>query len=179
MQLKGEVTIAHLSIKEYLLSNRRQFDGSPLHLNASLAHSAIAQTCLVYLLELGSINRRDEIQSRLPLVSYAAHHWFIHATHCDEDGKANDVRPDLILKLLVSNPDAFEATLELHDPEAAIAESLPTSYRFPPRPITISPLYYSRLMGLTGVVQAIFNRGYPPVPQESVIFGNSLQVAAI
>jgi len=69
-----EVKLSHLTVKEYLCSDRHAQDFSVFFLSASLAHAVITQTCLAYLLQFTTANPVDRItiQSQFPLSDYAA-----------------------------------------------------------------------------------------------------------
>jgi ankyrin repeat protein len=75
------VQFSHFSVKEYLTSDRLAHssrDVSRYHIDLEPAHTILAQACLGVLLRLDdSVNKRNS--SDIPLVKYAAQHWFDHA----------------------------------------------------------------------------------------------------
>ena len=75
------VQFSHFSVKEYLTSDRLAHssgDVSQYHIDLEPAHTILAQACLGVLLRLdGSVNKDDA--GGIPLVKYAARHWFDHA----------------------------------------------------------------------------------------------------
>jgi len=72
-------------VKEYLTSDRlarSSVDVSRYHIVLEPAHTILAQACLGVLLRLGdSVNEDNpyDIRNHIPLVKYAAQHWFDHA----------------------------------------------------------------------------------------------------
>lgn len=85
--------LAHLSVKEYLTSER--ITGSPAssyQINPKAAHIELAKFCLTYIsfedFDFGPCNTDDELKCRFeryPLLEYAAHHWQRHARNDDKD----------------------------------------------------------------------------------------------
>jgi ankyrin repeat protein len=75
------VQFSHFSVKEYLTSDRlarSSGDVSRYHILLEPAHTILAQACLGVLLRLDdSVNEDDPYD--IPLVKYAAQHWFDHA----------------------------------------------------------------------------------------------------
>ncbi|KAL7904360.1 ankyrin repeat-containing domain protein [Trichoderma velutinum] len=73
-----ELQLAHLSVKEYLLSDRvpqsfaKDFD-------EATARASIAQVCLAYLLQLEKIRPVKELRQSLWLAQYSAQYWMDHA----------------------------------------------------------------------------------------------------
>ena len=75
------VQFSHFSVKEYLTSDRLAHssgDISRYHIDLEPAHTILAQACLGVLLRLDdSVTRYNA--GGIPLVEYAARHWFDHA----------------------------------------------------------------------------------------------------
>jgi len=80
MDKTGEVKLAHLSVKEYLLSKSCQDGPSSFGISETSSHSFISQTCLAYLLQF---DKPDCLSSstieEFPLALYAAQYWTFHA----------------------------------------------------------------------------------------------------
>jgi ankyrin repeat protein len=75
------VQFSHFSVKEYLTSDRLAYssrDVSRYHVHLEPAHTILAQACLGVLLRLDDSVTRDNAND-IPLVTYAAEHWFDHA----------------------------------------------------------------------------------------------------
>ena len=75
------VQFSHFSVKEYLTSDRlarSSMDFSRYHIVLEPAHTILAQACLGVLLRLddGVVKSNTD---NIPLVKYAAQHWFDHA----------------------------------------------------------------------------------------------------
>src|ERR1700733_6971090 len=100
MDMAGVVKLAHLSVKEYLVSERIQKGiASSFSISAEVSHSLIAQTCLAYLLQFDSPNciNSSTIQS-FPLAVYAGKHWILHMQSGDNEN--SQAIQKMILKLL-------------------------------------------------------------------------------
>ena len=78
------VHFSHFSVKEFLTSDRLQASEMgtivPYHVSLDVAHTFLAQACLVVLLQLGE-TKDDTNLAPSPLASYAAHNWFVHARY--------------------------------------------------------------------------------------------------
>jgi ankyrin repeat protein len=75
------VQFSHFSVKEYLTSDRlarSSGDVSRYHILLEPAHTILAQACLGVLLRLDDSVNEDHTGD-IPLVKYAALHWFDHA----------------------------------------------------------------------------------------------------
>jgi ankyrin repeat protein len=75
------VQFSHFSVKEYLTSDRlarSSGDVSQYHILLRPAHTILAQACLGVLLRLDDSVNRDTAGD-IPLIRYAAQHWFDHA----------------------------------------------------------------------------------------------------
>lgn len=79
------IQFSHFSVKEFLISARRQSSISmeprlPIHLE--LANATLAQACLCDLLQLDGHSNEDS--KSLPLIRYAAEYWVKHAQSANE-----------------------------------------------------------------------------------------------
>ena len=75
------VQFSHFSVKEYLTSDRlarSNVDVSRYHILLEPAHTILSQACLGVLLRLDDSVTKDNADD-IPLVKYAAEHWFDHA----------------------------------------------------------------------------------------------------
>ena len=159
-----------MSVKEYLISERiTNGPAAYFGINARISHSFIAQTCLAYLLYLGTIKSLTTatVQS-FPLAYYAAEHWFDHA---HGDIESNPPLQELISRLFNPESDAFNNWVRLHDidewsrsdlgrPRTGIAdhEGILSELQRPSNEIP-PPLYYASQLGLVDVVRRFLRTG--------------------
>lgn len=88
-----EIRLAHLSVKDYLLSNRiRNGLATVFAMDTRLSNSYIAETCLIYLLHspfrCGFCEDHATLERlliRWPLLSYAAHFWPHHINQTGDE----------------------------------------------------------------------------------------------
>jgi hypothetical protein len=76
----GEVKLAHLSIKDYLLSEQICHGvSSCFRISETIAHAYISQTCLAYLLQFKRLDALNPSNiGFFPLAQYAAQYWIFH-----------------------------------------------------------------------------------------------------
>ena len=95
------LSLAHLSVKEYLMSERikQHWVASRFHLNRKSADIIISQACLGYLLQFDEPKFWNaHTLQEFPLARYAAEFWIFHA-RSEDDTIHNSVQP-LIINLL-------------------------------------------------------------------------------
>lgn len=147
------VTLAHYSVKEYLVSDRIEKGlAARYSMQAAVCHDAIARSCLGYLLQF----QGDEIISQdnakeFKLADYSARFWIEHAQATKQH--VEYVQEAMIL--LSTENDAYLNWLRIHDPdhdwrEPDFQKSL-QSYS--------SPLYYTSLAGLLSMVKLLLDKG--------------------
>ncbi|KAF7976112.1 hypothetical protein HWV62_7545 [Athelia sp. TMB] len=169
-ELHGIIKLAHMSVKEYLISERiANGPAAYFSINARIAHSFLAQTCLAYLLYLGTIESLTTatIQS-FPLACYAAEHWFDHAHGYTE---SDPPLQELIFRLFDPESNAFNNWIRLHDidewipsdlgrPRTGIPghEGMFSELQRPSNEIP-APLYYASQLGLVDVVRRFLRSG--------------------
>ena len=139
----GTLSLAHLSVKEYLISE--QIRNSPLsyyHLDEKLANSAISCDCLLYLLQFDTVDCLcNESEASISFGRYAAGFWITHAR--SGDGVIQNNVQELVTRLLSSSGIHFNNWITLFDVDHGFgSDSLETSYDVP------RPLYYASLLGL-------------------------------
>ena len=137
------VQFSHFSVKEFLVSDRLASsarDVSRYHILPRLAHTILVQTCLGYLLHLGTPTDRDDTVKRFPLARYAAEYWVAHAQFEDVVSHVEDGMQSLF------DPDKhhLEAWLLVYDIETCD----PRGSHNPS-----NPLYYAALCGFHDVVE--------------------------
>lgn len=148
----GLVTLAHHSVKTYLISDMRG-DASYFRLSEDEAHRNIAIKCLVYLsfkaFSNGPCVTYYEIGSRYqryPLLDYAAQRW---AKHTEKLPDLGDSLWGVLKPFLFSADDGrgnFLAWVKLLIPECK-------------NTTRTEPLYYAALFGLTTVVRYLLEAG--------------------
>ncbi|KAF8838113.1 hypothetical protein BDN67DRAFT_124834, partial [Paxillus ammoniavirescens] len=98
----GGVTLAHLTVKEFLLEQ-----GSALHVNEPDAHSFIARCCLTYLLDQFPPRVAAGVQG-FPLHDYAIEHWMRHASSTRDIEDTQSVLYELALQVLHPEHETFQ-----------------------------------------------------------------------
>ncbi|KIK76337.1 hypothetical protein PAXRUDRAFT_835399, partial [Paxillus rubicundulus Ve08.2h10] len=98
---KDGVTLAHLTVKEFLLEQQ-----SPLHVNEPGAHSLIAQSCLSYLLDKFAPRVAPGLGDFL-LHDYAVENWMKHASSTREIEDTNSAIYKLALEVLHPEHETF------------------------------------------------------------------------
>jgi ankyrin repeat protein len=96
------VTLAHLTIKEFLLEQE-----SALHVNEPDAHSFIARCCLTYLLDQFPPRVAAGVQG-FPLHDYAVTNWMHHASSTRDIEDTQSVLYDLALQVLHPKHETFQ-----------------------------------------------------------------------
>ena len=166
----GTLSLAHLSVKEYLISE--QIGNSPFsyyHLDKKLADFAISRDCLVYLLQFGTVDCLcDQSEASISFGRYAAKYWTNHA-QSDDGVIQNDVQK-LVTKLFSSSGVCFNNWIALFDVERGYGHSLRTSYNIP------HPLHYASLLGLLQTV--VLSSSLADVNMAGGLFGSALASAS-
>ena len=178
--LKGEIRLAHFSVKEYLISARARIrkQGTEYSIPQN-DQGCLAQTCLAYLLYLREPAMLTPSHAEdFPLAEYAANYWFAHAK-----ATTNDVEKihKLGLKLCRSSGayvnwirlrdlDGYE--LGDHELSNRDIDRFHSSSRFPP------PLYYAALAGLVDFARFLLENG-ADVNAEGGNYAYALQAASV
>ncbi|KAL9105023.1 MAG: hypothetical protein Q9163_000120 [Psora crenata] len=145
------VRIAHFSIQEYLESDRiRHQKAAMFSLHSATAHTQIAQTCLIYLLEhgLSNLSPSRKIVEEFPLAEYAAAYWYKHYQGIVNHAPELDA---LILRLFECQ-HAFTTWVELHDVERSWKHFLDL------RDEIATPAYYVSLLGLDRILSKLVDK---------------------
>jgi hypothetical protein len=138
------VQFSHLSVKEFLVSNRLASslgdDMSQYHIRLASAHTTLTQACLGLLL-----HSDDDITNveHFPLAGYAAEHWVEHAQFEDVASRVKDGMEILF------DPDKphFKAWVGIYDIDPV------GDWRYFSEDEDASPLYYSVLCGFHDLVE--------------------------
>jgi ankyrin repeat domain-containing protein 50 len=152
--LVGLVTLAHFSVKEYLISDRiRKGPAQYFAISYSVAHYFIAECCLSYVLHYASsatkMGSRQDL-SAFPLLKYASERWFTHIKMLPWEQQK--LLTPLVLKLLFS-ADALSSW------QLARLLTPPTSFR---EYVDEGPLYHASSLGLLQVVVELLEAGWDP-----------------
>ena len=127
------VQLSHMSVKEFLTSNRLAFSTGLLniHINPESAHTVLAEACLTLLLD------RTDWPSvwGSPLVAYAARHWVAHAHF----GHVAFRLAHEIYRLFDQDKPHFATWTQIYDIDSDSGGEFPSA--------EASPLYYSALCG--------------------------------
>ena len=102
----GEVRLAHVSVREYLISEHPRTSAAPLsyfHFNEKIAHVFVAKICLAYLLQFDQDNGIDLSTFRsYPFSLYAMQYWMKHA-RSDSAGDLDDLQRLIVTLLAPTN----------------------------------------------------------------------------
>lgn len=176
------VELAHLSVRDYLLSGSLAGDSraSYFALVPERSHAELAADCLTYLffkeLASGPCRSGDDYMERLrrmPLLKYAANAWSYHlrAAKPDEELSA------LVLRLfLPESHDVFMSWLQV------IHTGTDSNFKWDIYPRHATPLYYAASFGLRDVVKYFLDTGMEPKNLDapgSRFGGTALHAAAI
>ncbi|KAF5339948.1 hypothetical protein D9758_016763 [Tetrapyrgos nigripes] len=157
------VQLAHPSVKDYLLSEAAmQSVSGYFQMNSALAHEAICQMCIVYLLCCGQEAINVE---KCALAHYASKYWFLHSNQTKEECSAI---LDLSCKLLSTTQPAYYNWLNVYTPD---------TWDNKPDNIIVQPLYYASYIGLKSVVVYTLEKR-ADVNAQGGYYGNALQAAS-
>jgi ankyrin repeat protein len=169
------VQLAHSSVKDYLtFGNTSHGPLKQFGIQKTQGHHTIAETCLHYLLQLGSPNSvTPAIGKDFPLAQYAAEFWPSHAQLASSPPGSH--LQQLMEDLFMFHTNAFTNWVRIHDHDqpwrthmkpldTSLARALP------------SPLYFASLTGLNTVVSCILAND-PIISESEGLFGNALHAA--
>ncbi|KAI9704589.1 MAG: hypothetical protein M1820_005502 [Bogoriella megaspora] len=144
------VQLAHMSVKDYLTSDRiRRSAASAFAMEASLSNKFLAESCLAYISHYSESLRRTETANDLldfHLVTYACQHWADHFRLCGEntiDQLVNTATQNLTTDLWLN------AWLQIYMPSQP---SQPPFYEGD-EPEVESALYYAVCLNLEQVLE--------------------------
>jgi ankyrin repeat protein len=162
-EARYELTLAHFSVKEYLISDRiRNGAARGYRVTKNRADLFIAQTCLAYLLQFDTRYQWHQFTS-FPLAKYAARRWIEHA-RSQGDSESTDLRP-LIMELLQPMKDHYLNWTLLYDIGLSSDGEAP------------APLYFCSEMALTETTRLLLQMG-ADVNTQGGEYGNALQAAS-
>lgn len=170
-----ELRLAHFSVKEYLISDRRleKTTMHRYHITPLSAHFSITKDCLTYLLYFESFTiLRAKYDDEFPLIRFAAEYWAWHYRYVTDDADRETV-DFLGCNLMESKHSCFINWLRIYQADAPWKKpdlNLETGR-------ILSPLYYMSCLGVTGVVELLLKKG-ANVNAEGGYHGNALSAAS-
>lgn len=174
-----QVRLAHLSVKEYLLSTSvlESFKNDMTALNAKVA---IVQICLTYLSDIDGLDDEEAVSVRkfqrlFPFSMHAARSWPENAATAQiyEDALTQIVQ---FLEHKHENRSGFTSSVYLNPPRLEYRLT-PCSARLPK--VRLLPLYYASAFSLTQVVLRLIQRGADVNEGASDCSLNSILTAAV
>ncbi|KAF2259137.1 hypothetical protein CC78DRAFT_586295, partial [Lojkania enalia] len=163
-----ELQLIHFSVKEYLMSNRLDSDIAP-DFQKTTASTAIAKTCLAYLLHFNQEIPSRDILPRFPFAQYSARFWMTNAAGAKDTDK---IVLDFIERLFCYQKCAYRICYSLYRPDQPWSDGPYEGGEAP-----ASALYYAALGGLLWTVNCLLNRG-TDVNAQGGFYGNALQAAS-
>lgn len=182
-----EVTLAHFSVREYLVS--QDIKNGPARnfaVTESAASSSIAETCLAYLLQFEDnqiyVTSKQVLSHRMlldekstyircifPLAHYAAKNWPTHAKNARENYSMVD---DLATQLFLGGGYPFTNCLRLYHP----GNHLRVLFGHLKNYDDFLPIHFASRYGLTGLVRRLTHAGMPLNTYSN--FGTPLELAS-
>lgn len=161
---KGEVKLAHSSVRDYLLSDhvRDGTHGDPYFaLNADEGNKMLMQKCLTYLMfddfTAGVATDAAQVRARhrqFPLLDYAAYHWGLHASSSSTtSSSSSSTTNSTAWTTLVHQFFATRALPRAGNYGAWVSCLIPESH--PDLAMNTQPLYYAASFGILPLVNAL------------------------
>jgi hypothetical protein len=167
------VTLAHYSVKEYLISERSlQSRAARYSIRDIACNEFIAKSCIGYLLQFqasGSVSY-ESIQE-LKLTQYAAKFWITHAQAVTQKAEALN---RLIMELFSTENGAYLNWARIYNADQPLSDA---NFVLPLAEVP-SPLYYASLSGLTQIVGLLVFESGANVNAQGGWYGNALQAAS-
>ncbi|KAJ5087891.1 hypothetical protein N7456_011507 [Penicillium angulare] len=143
------VRIAHLSIKEYLESDRILLQkAAHFAIQKESANAELAQICLVLLMDPCLTQEPKGEEDFFPLTWFAARNWLDLYKGCCQQGSRVT---DLVNRFFKNEPKSFKAWVKLYNMDKVYEEEV-IGGGDPPQ-----PLYYAAFLGLEYVVESLTN----------------------
>ncbi|KAL6690191.1 ankyrin repeat-containing domain protein [Trichoderma pleuroticola] len=143
-----ELQLAHLSVKDYLLSNRVP-QSFAKDFKEATARASITQVYLAYLLELDGNLPVEKVRQSYWLAEYSAQYWMHHAVVVDSGSR----QLCALIKEFFSREDAWTICYTLYDPDRPEGK-----YTQWVRCGILSALYYASLGGSCFSVQLLLDK---------------------
>jgi Ankyrin repeats (3 copies) len=167
------LTLAHYSVKEYLVSERIQKSpAAKFSIQERASNRFIAESCLAYILQFQEQDCLNEnTLSTYKLARYAAQFWTKHAQAAKQDDK---LLYQLVRELFTTTDSAYLNWLRIWDPDSPW-EGLQLARTLDEFP---TPLYYASLAGLAEMVRLLVNDACVDVNVQGGWYKNALQAAS-
>ncbi|KFZ01827.1 hypothetical protein V501_09775 [Pseudogymnoascus sp. VKM F-4519 (FW-2642)] len=166
------VGLAHYSVKEYLVSDRRPPHGTEKYRIQDVScNGFLAVGCLGYLLQFDQcdlFSHKDIETSKL--AQYAAEFWI---THAQAAGEVGEDLSHQILSLFLKKNNAYLNSAKMFDIERPWARSEFTRVIEDVQ----TPLYIASLFGWTDIVEQLLSEG-AKIHARGGSYGNALQAAS-
>jgi ankyrin repeat protein len=156
--------LAHLSVKEYLTSNRVQ-SVLATEFQKVTASTSIAKVCLAYLLQFDQELQPEEVQIKFPLAKYSATFWMSFAAVGNGE---EDSLMGLIERFFCFAGAPYKVCYDIYRPDEPSA-----IYRL----AIASPLYYAALGGFRRTVQLLLAKN-ADVNAQGGAYGNAVYAAS-
>ena len=167
-----ELTLAHFSVKEYLISDRVYNEIEDFDFQEMPSNKEITEICLEYLFyfvkpEAFTTERLNEF----PLARYSARFWMQHARAIDNEEM---VLLQKALKLLSSQEDFYFNWCRLYDTDFPWRDPVGEIDYVP---TNRTPLYHASSEGIYWLVKELIEKG-ADINAEGGHYGHALQAAA-
>ncbi|KAH7073704.1 ankyrin repeat-containing domain protein [Paraphoma chrysanthemicola] len=171
------VTLAHYSVKEYLMSERIHFGPVAQYgLHLHLGHSMMANACLGYLLQFQQAKLSKDLLHYRHLARYTAAFWMSHARR---SGSYVVETMAMAVRLMSFDNPAYHNWIRIRECDVSQSWEEPIlNLSIPDGPL---PLYNAALFGIPELVKLLIDRG-DDVNETSGLYGaaygTALQAAA-
>jgi hypothetical protein len=142
---KGELQLAHFSVKEYLTSERvpHLLASSDYNISSTISNLNIAEVCLAYVMDSSpSITTEDSIKL-FPLFNYAENKWFHH--YLTASDAAIDSKAEALLMCFLNEDAYLKNFLSVHPDQIENGTLQPFG----------DPVYYASWCGLTRILKKL------------------------
>lgn len=164
-------TLAHYSVKEYLLSEAIQKSTiTKFSIQEAASQAFIAKCCLGYVLQFRQrTSLSQEVLDDFKLAEYAAQFWPYHVRAAGD--QAESVH-HLVMELLSLRDNAYLNWFRLFDIDTGMMNLNSESKQLP------EPLYSASAVGLTNIVRLLIAENSFDINRRSGIYGTALQAAS-
>ena len=167
-----ELTLAHFSVKEYLISDRVYNEIEDFDFQEMPSNKEITEICLEYLFYLVKPEAfTTERLNEFPLARYSARFWMQHARAIDNEEM---VLLQKVLKLLSSQEDFYFNWCRLYDTDFPWKDPVGEIDYVP---TNRTPLYHASSEGIYWLVKELIENG-ADINAKGGEYGHALQAAA-
>ncbi|KAK6346561.1 hypothetical protein TWF696_006684 [Orbilia brochopaga] len=164
-----ELQLAHLSVKEYLLSARYDDDDDIMeNFREVEAKASMARICLAYLLDLDVELSNEVLTENFPFARYCARYWIAFAAVAESTDKSLE---GFVQKFFCCDRGTYRNCYNLWRPDESSSSSVWTGDG------AVSALYYTSFGGLTNAVKYLLTQG-ANVDTQGGCHGNALGAAS-